>query len=78
MTTDRASTAARPTPTPEEAAALALKNIWFEWNAERARAEAAVAAVIRDDRARIRVVADRARILLPAVLRDLYWELGKP
>ena len=32
--------------------------------------------VVMADRARIRAVVSRARVLLPAILRDLDWELG--
>ncbi len=67
----------RAAPTPEEVAAAALAPIYFEWYCERTRAEAAVAEAVRLDRARIRAVADRARLLVPSLLRDLYWELGR-
>lgn len=63
-------------PTPEELAHAALEPIWFEWYADRDRVEAAVAKAIREDRARVMAVVNRARILFPAILRDLTAELG--
>jgi hypothetical protein len=54
----------------------ALEPTCFEWDADRRRAEESVAEIIRADRARIRAVVARARMLVPALLRDLDWELG--
>lgn len=65
-----------PAPTPEELASRALETTWFQWNQERWRAEECVAKVIREDRARIRAVVDRGRMLIPAVIRDLDHALG--
>lgn len=63
-------------PTPEQLAEKALAGQWFEWLDQRSRAEAAVAAIIREDRARIGSVVERARVLLPGLLRDLTIAVG--
>lgn len=64
-------------PTPEELARATLEPIYFEWFCERDRVVTAVAEAIRQDRARIRATVKRATYLIPALLRDLNWEVGK-
>lgn len=63
-------------PTPAQVATKALAPIYFEWNESRILAEEAVAKAIEEERQRVRHVVARARILMPAILRDLDVALG--